>query len=172
MTDQSSILDAVTRHVIDYDARGIVLDDRPIADRVRDEDVTANVSAVSAHPEVRRTIVEIQRAWVDAHDGDAVVEGRDIGTVVFPGAPVKVFLTARPEIRAARRAGDAEVADRSVTEIQRSLEQRDTADASRASSPMKPADDAVIIDTSDLGIEDVVARVLDLVKAAGANRPV
>ena len=172
VTDQSSILDAVTRHVIDYDARGIVLDDRPIADRVRDEDVTANVSAVSAHPEVRRTIVEIQRAWVDAHDGDAVVEGRDIGTVVFPGAPVKVFLTARPEIRAARRAGDAEVADRSVTEIQRSLEQRDTADASRASSPMKPADDAVIIDTSDLGIEDVVARVLDLVKAAGANRPV
>ena len=168
--DEAGILDALSRHSIDYDECGIVLDGRPIADRARSEEVTGAVSAVSAHPQVRQAIVELQRAWVAQHGGRAVVEGRDIGTVVFPQAPVKVFLTARPEVRASRRAGDAEAAHQTMTQIQEALTARDTADASRASSPMQAADDAVVIDTSDLGIDAVVERITDL--AASAGRPI
>jgi cytidylate kinase len=109
---------------------------------------------------------------VERRDGDAVVEGRDIGTVVFPDAAVKVFLTARAEIRAARRAGDAEAAGKDVGTIQRDLDRRDTHDAGRAASPMRPADDAVVLDTSDLSINAVVAEILDLVdrRRGGAAR--
>lgn len=131
--------------------------------------MTQTVSAVSAHAGVRAEIVALQRDWVARHDGSAVVEGRDIGTVVFPDAPVKVFLTARPEVRAARRAGDAEAVGASVDDIARDLERRDTADAGRATSPMRPADDAAIIDTSDLDIDGVVGAILALVEATGSH---
>lgn len=165
--DEPAILQALTEHTIDYDERGILLDGEPIAAEVRSSAVTDAVSAVSAHPRVRQAIVELQRAWVAAHDGRSVVEGRDIGTVVFPDAPVKVFLTARPDVRAARRAGDAEAAEQSVDEVRQALEARDTADASRSSSPMRAADDAIVVDTSDLDIDEVVDRIVDLAASAG-----
>jgi len=120
------------------------------------------VSAVSAHPRVRRHIVAVQRDWVHRHGDAAVVEGRDIGTVVFPDAPVKVYLTARPEVRALRRAGDTEAADSSVDEIAVTLAARDRADSTREASPLRPADDADIIDTSDIGIDEVVGIIVDL----------
>jgi GTP-binding protein len=93
-----------------------------------------------------------------------------MGTVVFPDAPVKAFLTARPEIRAARRAGDRDAAGRDVNEVAADLEARDRADSTREASPLQPADDAVIIDTSDLGIDAVIAAVLRLVALAEAER--
>ena len=160
--DEQAILDVLGKHTIDYGPDGVTLDGRVIAEAVRTDEVTSNVSPVSAHPEVRKRIVEIQRDWVHRHGGAAVVEGRDIGTVVFPDTPVKIFLTARPEIRAARRAGDAEAAHISVQEIQDKLAARDRYDSSRKASPMKPAHDAVEVDTSDLTIDEVIQRIVDL----------
>lgn len=162
-SDPDSILDVLSHHSIGFEDGEALLDGTSVRTAIRSTDVTATVSAVSAHPTVRERIVGLQREWVATHGGTAVVEGRDIGTVVFPEAPVKVFLTARPEVRAARRAGDAEVSGVSVAEVAEALVARDTADATRAASPMRPADDATIIDTSDQGIHEVVSEILDLV---------
>jgi cytidylate kinase len=125
--------------------------------------VTQAVSAVSAFPSVREHVVDIQRNWVTTRGGSAVVEGRDIGTVVFPEAPVKVFLTADSATRAARRAGDAEAANLDVADIVADLNRRDHADSTRKTSPLRPAADAITIDTTDMPIEEVVSAVLSLV---------
>jgi cytidylate kinase len=164
-SDEEAILRELAEHAIGYEHGTTFLDGRDVSGNVRSPEVTSSVSAVSAHPRVRERIVGLQRDWVAAHGGSAVVEGRDIGTVVFPEAPVKVFLTARPEVRAARRAGDPEAAGAPVDHIARALEARDQADASRDTSPMRPADDAVIVDTSDHCIDDVVRTILDLADA-------
>lgn len=158
--DESAILAELEDHSIDYTEIGITLDGKSVAFDVRSDEVTRNVSAVSAHPEVRAAIVAIQRRWVDMRDGEAVVEGRDIGTVVFPDAPVKIYLTARPLVRATRRSGDAEASGKSVEDIATEIEARDHADSTRAASPLRPADDAIIVDTSEITIDEVVARIL------------
>jgi cytidylate kinase len=98
---------------------------------------------------------------VEDRNREAVVEGRDIGTVVFPDAPVKIFLTASPLVRATRRAGDPEVAGQSVEMIAAAIEARDHADSTRKASPLRPAEDALTIDTSELSIEDVVRKIID-----------
>jgi cytidylate kinase len=164
-SDPDAILDALTDHAIGFEDGDVILDGTSVRTAIRSAEVTAAVSAVSALPKVRERIVGLQREWVATHGGTAVVEGRDIGTVVFPEAPVKVFLTARPEVRAARRAGDAEVSGVSIAEVAEALSARDTADATRQTSPMRPAVDATIIDTSDQGIDQVVLEILDLVDA-------
>lgn len=163
--DEAAILSELDGHSIDYTELGILLDGESVAFDVRSEEVTRNVSAVSAHPRVRSAIVEIQRRWVDNRDGDAVVEGRDIGTVVFPDAPVKIYLTASPLVRATRRSGDAEASGKSVEEIAAEIEARDHADSTREASPLRPAHDAIQIDTSDLAIDEVVRTVLRSVPA-------
>ena len=121
------------------------------------------VSQVSAHPAVRAVLVDRQRAWVAEHGG-GVVEGRDIGTVVLPDAPVKVFITARDDIRAARRQGDEAAAARrvSVDDVQQALDSRDRADSTlgRATRPEDAAADAIVIDTSDVAAADVIAQVV------------
>jgi cytidylate kinase len=162
-SDHGAVIERVRVATIGYQDGIVYLDGDDVSQAVRSEEVTAAVSAVSAIPEVRTIVVAGQRAWVDSRGGHAVVEGRDIGTVVFPDAPVKVFLTARPEIRAARRAGDAEAEGKDFGTIQRDLARRDTYDAGRAASPMKPAVDAVVLDTSDLSINAVVARIVAMV---------
>lgn len=145
---------------------GIVsIDGIDVTEALRNDEVTKASSAVATHPDVRERIVALQRAWVARRGGSAVVEGRDIGTVVFPDTPVKIYLTARPEIRAARRSGDAEAVDKSKAQIAAELAARDHADSSRKASPLRPADDAEIIDTSDLSIDEVVERVLQVVDA-------
>jgi cytidylate kinase len=155
--DAAAVLEAVAAASIRYEAGRVWLDGDDITAETRAPAVVAAVSPVSAHPDVRRVVVALQRAWVAEHGGDAVVEGRDIGTVVFPDAATKVFLTAHPEVRAARRSGD---------EDPTALEERDRYDSGRQVSPLRPAEDAVVIDTSEMTIEQVVAAVLDL--AAGA----
>ena len=144
----------------------IHLDGYPVPDAVRSPEVTAAVSMVSAYPEVRALVVEMQRDWVASRGGSAVVEGRDIGTVVFPEALVKVFLTARPEVRAARRSGDAEAGGKDVDVIAAELEQRDHYDSTREASPLQPAADATTVDTSDLDAAGVIEVVLELVATA------
>ncbi len=161
--DEDAVLGAVVACEIAYVDGTILLDGTSVADATRSDAVTKNVSAVSAYPRVRHHVVEMQRRWVADHGGDAVVEGRDIGTVVFPDAPVKIFLTADAEVRAARRAGDAEAADQAVADIVADLNRRDHADSTRKMSPLRPAADAVEVDTSALDIEEVVMAILDVV---------
>ncbi len=165
-SDPPSMLRAVQESTIDYVDGAIHLDGEPVVEETRSEAVTQAVTPVSADPEVRAHIVGLQRAWVAARGGNAVVEGRDIGTVVFPHAPVKVFLTAAPQVRAKRRSGDAETGAMTLEAIAADLERRDHADSTRETSPLRKADDAVEIDTSTMGIEEVVAVVLELVATA------
>ena len=164
INDERSVLVELEQHSIDYDERGIILDGESVAFNVRSDAVTSSVSVVSAHPLVRTEIVDIQRRWVELHDQNAVVEGRDIGTVVFPHATVKVFLTASPEVRAQRRAGDSESDGQTVAEIAASLAERDQADSTRKASPLRPADDAEVIDTGQLGIDEVVESIIALTR--------
>ncbi len=170
LDDGDAILAEVSHRDIDYGDEGILLDGEPIREQTRTPAVTAGVSAVSAHAGVRSHIVAIQRSWVERQGGNAVVEGRDIGTTVFPIADVKVYLTARPEVRASRRAGDSETEGAPISQIAAALAARDDADSSRATSPLRPADDAVIIDTSDIGIDQVVATIIDLAADSGVTR--
>jgi cytidylate kinase len=168
--DKNAVLAAVSRARIAYEAGVVFLDGEPVSEEARADDVNAAVSDVSAHAEVRELVVAMQRAWVDERGGRAVVEGRDIGTVVFPEAEVKVFITASPEVRAARRAGDAESADKAVSDIEADLRRRDHIDSTREASPLTPALDAVVIDTSEMGIEEVRDAILTLVAEAEGRR--
>jgi cytidylate kinase len=145
-----------------YENESTLLDGEDVSAAIRAAEVNALVSPISAMPELRRWAVEWQREWVDDHGGDAVVVGRDIGTVVFPDAPVKVYLTADAETRARRRAQDPEAEGQDLDVVATQLELRDEIDSTRDTSPLKPAEDAVVIDTSALGINEVVAIVLAL----------
>ena len=145
-----------------FDSTGeLLLDGEPMGNRIRTPRMSRGASAVAKHPEVRTALLELQRRL--GRDGGVILEGRDIGTVVFPDAPVKIYLTARPEVRAARRANDDEAGSKSQGQIAAELAARDHADSTRATSPLRPADDAVIIDTSDLGIDEVVSVILEVV---------
>lgn len=174
LSDDAAIAATVAGAVIavstDPDLPGTTLDGEDVSAVIRGPEVTAAVSAVSAVPEVRVQLVALQREL--AGDKGAVLEGRDIGTAVFPEAPVKVFLDASPEVRASRRAGDGDpgvAAEGSdvLTKVAEDLARRDRLDSSRATSPLQAADDAVVLDSSSLDPDAVVARVLELVAAAG-----
>ena len=154
----------------DPDRAGTTLDGEDVSAVIRGPEVTQAVSAVSAVPGVRAQMVALQRSL--AGDEGAVLEGRDIGTAVFPEAPVKVFLDASPEVRASRRAGDADTGIAAsggdvVTQVAADLARRDRLDSSRAASPLQAADDAVHLDSSSLDADEVVARVLELARRAG-----
>jgi cytidylate kinase len=165
--DPSAVLGVARAARLDYADGVMLLDGEAVAEAVRAPDVVALVSAVSAFPEVRRVVVQQQRDWVARRGGRAVVDGRDIGTVVFPEAPVKIYLIADAAERARRRARDAEAAGQAVEAIERDLRARDLADSTREASPLRPAEDAVIIDTTRLAVDEVVAIVLGLVAEAG-----
>ncbi|MFF2851862.1 (d)CMP kinase [Streptomyces sp. NPDC058001] len=145
----------------------ITVDGTDVAGPIRTAEVTAKVSAVSAVPEVRARITELQRSLAREAVGGIVVEGRDIGTTVLPDADLKVFLTASPEARAARRSGELKGSD--VHATREALVKRDAADAGRKTSPLAKADDAVEVDTTDLTLQQVIECVVTLVgeKRAG-----
>jgi cytidylate kinase len=137
-----------------------------VAERIRGAEVTRAVSPVSAVPAVRRLLVDRQRSLI-AEAEAVVVEGRDIGTVVLPDATVKIYLTAAPEARAERRAAQLGVTDPGrVAEIAADLRRRDDYDSSRADSPLRPAADAIVVDSTGLDREAVIERVLDLARTA------
>ncbi len=133
-------------------------------DDLRSQDVALAASRVSAHPEVREALLEVQRAM--GADGGVVLEGRDIGTVVFPDAEVKVFLTASPEARARRRLRDLEDKGTETTfeEVLAAMQERDARDSSRAHAPLKPAEDAVVVDSTEMSQPQVVARIAGLAR--------
>jgi CMP/dCMP kinase len=139
----------------------VLLDGEDVTDAIRSPEVSEAASVVAASPGVRAALVEQQRRLLGS--GDWVAEGRDIGTVVWPGAEVKVFLTASPQARAARRAEQIG-ADPAVVLAEQAI--RDQRDIERASSPLLPAPDAVTVDTSALTLEQVVERLASLAGAA------
>ena len=140
----------------------VLLDGRDVSERVREADVTAAASRVSVHPPVREIMVARQRAM--GARGGVVMEGRDIGTAVFPGAEVKVFLDADARIRAQRRVAQNGIhTPEEARGIVEDLVARDQRDRTRAVSPLVPAPDAVILDTTNLSIDEVVTRIEEIV---------
>lgn len=144
----------------------VVVDGIDATAAIRGPAVSRAVSAVAANPEVRKEMVARQRRWAEAHHG-GVVEGRDIGTVVFPDAPVKVYLTASDSERAVRRS--KEMADVRYEQVAADIARRDHIDSTRAASPLAVADDAVVLDTTGLDVDAVVQTVLDLAARNGAD---
>jgi cytidylate kinase len=141
-----------------HDGNRVLLDGTNVSDRIREEDVTEAASRVSVHPPVRTWMVARQREL--GAGGGIVMEGRDIGTKVFPGADVKIFLDADPNVRGGRRVQqEAAGRLRSQQQIAKELEERDQRDRSRATSPLVPAADAMRIDSTGLSIEEVMERV-------------
>jgi cytidylate kinase len=151
----------------------VLVDDRDVSDEIRTPDVTGASSKVAAHPEVRAAMLAKQREIIGISTGDYVVEGRDIGTVVAPEAPVKVFLTAHPDERARRRAAELERRGLrgEAREVRAAIEQRDRLDSTRSAAPLRPAEDAVVIDTTGLDAEDAIDRVVELVARAAGSPP-
>jgi CMP/dCMP kinase len=143
----------------------VVLDGEEVSPRVRQQDVTDAASKVSVHPRVREWMVAHQREM--GRHGGVIMEGRDIGTKVFPHAEVKIFLDARPDVRTERRivqTGASTADEAEVFRVAEELRKRDERDRNRANSPLIPAEDAVIIDSSAMGIDDVVAKVEEIVR--------
>jgi cytidylate kinase len=136
----------------------VMLDGRDVSDAIRTPEVTEEASRIATSPDVRAAMVEKQRELV--RDGDWVAEGRDIGTVVAPGAELKIFLTASPESRARRRAADLGTDWRVVL---RDQALRDAQDRERRHSPLRPAPDAIELDTTDRPPEDVIMQIAGLV---------
>jgi cytidylate kinase len=135
------------------------------AEELRTPEVSAAASTVSAKPDVRAVLLEVQReaARRARAQGGAVVEGRDIGTVVLPDAELKIFLSAAPEERARRRAHQTG-REAELDRIREAMKRRDRQDSERTTSPLKPAADAVILDTTTLSLEEVSSRVLELAR--------
>lgn len=158
--------DVVLDSGTDPDHPTITVDGVDVAAPIRSDEVTAAVSAVSSVPEVRAHLVSLQREHVANSPAGIVVEGRDIGSVVLPDAPVKVFLTASPTVRARRRAAQDERERDQVRDVQQTetaLAARDAVDSTRAVSPLAAAADAVVLDTSDMEFDEVVASILRLI---------
>lgn len=134
----------------------ITIDGVDPADELRSQAINSNVSAISAIPEVRNRLVDLQRNYLD--HTSVIMEGRDIGSVVFPDTPFKIYIDASEEVRAARRTDVGEVD---------SVAQRDAADSQRQHAPLMVADGAVVLDTSDLTIQGAVEAVIEILKKQG-----
>ncbi|GHF36365.1 (d)CMP kinase [Seohaeicola zhoushanensis] len=136
------------------------------ADNLRTAEVADAASKVAVIPEVRAALVDFQRAFA-RRDGGAVLDGRDIGTVICPEAEAKLFVTASPEVRAERRWLELRARDPKVAfdAVLADVRERDERDMNRASAPLKPAEDAVMLDTSDLGIEAALKAAIEIVEA-------
>lgn len=160
--------DTHVRFVEQGDAMRVMVNGTDATDELRLETTGALASAIAAIPEVRAALKERQRAFRELPG--LVADGRDMGTVIFPDASYKVFLTASAEERAERR--HKQLKDKGVSvnfdDLLREIMARDARDAQRTVAPLKPADDAVLIDTTGIGIDDVVARVMDLLPVPAA----
>jgi CMP/dCMP kinase len=171
--DEARLVELAKKSHIDLeptiDGNRVLLDAQNVSSRIRERDVTEAASKVSVHPKVREWMVARQREM--GTRGGIVMEGRDIGTKVFPDADVKIFLDADPSVRGDRRFrqqgdGDTKKAEALVAE----LRERDHRDRTRATSPLVAAHDAIVIDSTQLSIEDVLEKVEAAVSAAASRR--
>ena len=164
LEDGASLAEVSRRVSLDGD--GARVDGKAISEEeLRTPEVSAVASTVSAKPEVRVVLLDVQREAAERarEQGGAVVEGRDIGTVVLPDAELKIYLSAAPEERARRRAHQTG-REAELDRIREAMKKRDRQDSERTTSPLKPAPDAVILDTTSLSLEGVVSRVLELAR--------
>lgn len=165
---------ALTRALdVRLDGPQVFLGDRDVTQVIRSQTISEAASRVSAIPEVRAGLLEIQRRLGRGHPQGAVLEGRDIGTVVFPDAELKIFLTASDEERARRRTGDLERAGKpeAFENVLQSIQARDQRDRQREVAPLKVADDAILIDTTELTEDEVLDRIVDLARERGVRVP-
>ena len=164
--DEDAVAALGMRATFDLQAGRVVIDGHDVARAIRTPEIDAAATAVARHPAVRTVLVRRQREL--GRGGAIVMEGRDIGTVVFPDADVKIYLDASPEERARRRAADpahAASEGQALTEIATALAERDRSDSTRAASPLTRAADAIVIDTTGIPIDAVVERILTIVAA-------
>ena len=166
LSDEAAVSAVAERAEFDVSDGRVAVDGHDIVRAIRTPEMDAAASIVARQPEVRRVLVARQRAL--SVRGGTVMEGRDIGTVVFPDAPVKIYLDASPEERARRRATDPAHASgkgtAAIQEVATALAERDRRDTTRAASPLAVAEDAVLIDTTALSIDEAVERVMEVVK--------
>ena len=150
----------------------VLLDGRDVSVRIRERDVTDAASRVSTHPQVREWMVNRQREM--GAQGGVIMEGRDIGTVVFPNAEVKIFLDADPNVREGRRVNQHNAQDdpHRAEQLKQELRERDRRDTTRAAAPLQAAPDAMHIDSSRLNIEEVIARVQQIVEKKLTQRAI
>ncbi len=166
--DETAVGELIGRTVIEFKTNGsqslVLLDGEDVSEKIRSPQVTLAAAKVSRLPEVRKKLITLQRSL--ARGRGVVMEGRDIGTVVFPDAPLKIFLKANPEERARRRLRDEEKRGRDATLEQTAYEigRRDQLDAERKISPLVPAADACEIDSTDLNADEVVERIMELAR--------
>jgi cytidylate kinase len=165
LANEAAVAAVGERATFDLEQGRVVIDGHDVAAAIRTPEMDRAATQVARHPAVRRALVARQRAFGDG--GRIVMEGRDIGTVVFPDADVKVYLDASPEERARRRAADPAHTARGgqLADIATALAERDKSDSTRAASPLAIAQDAVVIDTTGVPIESVVEQVLSLVRS-------
>ena len=162
--DEAAVASLCERAVFDLEQGRVAIDGHDVRTAIRTPEIDKAAAAVARHPAVRRVLVARQRAY--GASGGVVMEGRDIGTVVFPDADVKIYLDASPEERARRRAADpAHASSKSaqLSEVATALAERDKSDSTRAVSPLSVAADAVVIDTTGIPIADVIERVTAMV---------
>jgi cytidylate kinase len=160
--DQTALARLVVDVELEVGADGVMVDGVNATVEIRGPEVTRAVSAVAANQKVRTELTRRMREWAEGHGG-GVVEGRDIGTVVFPEAELKLFITARSEVRAARR--HKELSDLDYDQVAASIAERDALDTGRSNAPLAQAADAVVIDTSDRSVDDLVDQILGLLPA-------
>jgi len=171
--DREAVLEILDRVDVGLERREavfeVLLDGEPVEDRIRTPQVGEATSKIATYPEVRQAMVALQRAYGRRHGG--VMEGRDIGTRVFPYAPVKIYLDASPEVRAGRRWRQLRDAGRPVSheEALEDVHRRDRRDSTREHSPLTCDDSYTRIDTSDLDVDQVVRRVLEVVASRAAE---
>jgi cytidylate kinase len=158
VTDDEHVADLARHLDLTVGEAGVIVDGEDATTAIRSREVTEAVSAVAANTPVREELRTRQRQWADDRGG-GVIEGRDIGSVVFPDATLKLYITASPRTRAERRVGEI---GGEVDEVEASISERDRRDMTRVDGPLRPADGAVVVDTTGLTVDEVVERVLQL----------
>lgn len=168
LRDDAQVARLAARAIFDLEGGRIAIDGRDLAGLIRTPEIDVAAATVARYPSVRRELVARQRQY--GAGGGIVMEGRDIGTVVFPEADVKIYLDASPEERARRRAEDASHAASKkspLADVATALAERDKTDSTRAASPLAVASDAIVIDTTGVPVERVVDEIMALVNAKG-----
>ena len=156
--DTDAVAELAREVILDVDDDGVRVDGVDATVAIRGRDVTQAVSVVAANSGVRSELVERQRAWVRSRGG-GVVEGRDIASVVFPDARLKLYVTASPRVRAERRVGEI---GGDLHEVESAIVERDRLDSTRADSPLREVDGAIVVDTSDMSVDEVVDRIMEM----------
>ena len=174
LNDEQKLIEVTQKYNFQFSEKSgemnVRIDGSDVTEQIRSPDVTANARYIAAAPRVREKMVQMQRRYAASRQ-KIVTEGRDQGTVAFSDADIKFFLTADLAERAKRRQAELGISEsQSAIDIQKAIEQRDKSDQERAVGPLKPAEDAIIVDTTNLSIEQVVDKLADYVKEKCSKR--